>query len=276
MKLTTQQTNFMETFGYLYFPGLLKDCIDDIIEAFDQVWEGHGGGHNGKPHDGKSRSCLVPFAGQSAYLSSLLDDPRVDGIMSSLLGEDYIYLGSDGNYYVGDSGWHSDGWPHPIVYYKMAFYLDPLTRETGALRVIPGSHHDDDCYSKDMQAAIRKSEERWGFKGNELPAAVIETEPGDVVVFSEGIKHSSFGGGARRRMFCFSFTPRHTDEEIPLMRKGIANFARFWTDSVYGPEMVRTASPERMVHLEQALANQDHLPELTQEHRGSHEEPSRG
>ena len=48
IELTAQQKSFMETFGYLSFPGLLDDCIDDIIAAFEKVWERHGGGHDEK------------------------------------------------------------------------------------------------------------------------------------------------------------------------------------------------------------------------------------
>src|SRR5689334_7173568 len=108
MQLTPEQLAFMDTFGYLAFPGLLNDRIDKIIEEFEGIWAERGGGHNGQKHDGKSRSCVVPFIDQSEYLASLLDDPRIEGIFTSLLGADFNYLGSDGNYYVGDTNWHSD------------------------------------------------------------------------------------------------------------------------------------------------------------------------
>ncbi len=219
MRLTPQQLNFMETFGFLHFPGRIEDRIEAVIEAFEGVWASQGGGHDGRPHDGTGRSCIVPFAGQSEYLSSLLDDPRIDGILGSLLGDDYVYLGSDGNYYVGDTAWHSDGgWPRPIIYYKIAFYLDRLTRGSGAIRVIPGSHR-----------------------------------------YGEG--------------YC---TRRHTEEELPIMRQEVANFARFLTDSVYGRAMVATAPPARMRHLEQPLANQDHLPALSAQARRERGVPSPG
>ena len=277
MRLTPQQLNFMETFGFLHFPGLLEDRIEAVIEAFEGVWAGQGGGHDGRPHDGTARSCIVPFAGQSEYLSSLLDDPRIDGILGSLLGDDYVYLGSDGNYYVGDTGWHSDGgWPRPIVYYKIAFYLDRLTRDSGAIRVIPGSHRYGEGYAEALQAGVRESEESWGVAGDQVPAVAVETAPGDVVVFHQGTKHSAWGGGDRRRMFTLNCTRRHTEAELPIMRREVANFARFLTDSVYGPAMVDTATPERMRHLEQPLANQDHLPALSDQARRERGQPSRG
>ncbi|MBM3265840.1 MAG: hypothetical protein FJY97_20800, partial [candidate division Zixibacteria bacterium] len=64
MQLTPQQIAFIETFGYMGFPGLLKDKVDRIIEEFEALWARHGGGHDGKPHDGTARSCIVPFMDQ--------------------------------------------------------------------------------------------------------------------------------------------------------------------------------------------------------------------
>ena len=146
-KLTEQQLAFFDTFGYLGFPGLLADRIDEIINAYEEVWAERGGGHHGRPHDGKERSCIVPFIDQHERLSSLLDDERIRGIATSLLGDDFNYMGSDGNYYAGDTRWHSDGWHPEILHIKIAFYLDTLTRDTGCLRVIPGSHKRDDVYA---------------------------------------------------------------------------------------------------------------------------------
>ena len=61
-------------------------------------------------------------------LSSLLEDPRILGITTTLLGDDFNYMGSDGNYYVGDTRWHSDGGhkPEDPTHIKIAFYLDPI------------------------------------------------------------------------------------------------------------------------------------------------------
>lgn len=52
--------------------------------------------------------------------------------------------------------------------------------------------------------------------------------------------------------------------------------ARFWMDEGHGAAMIRTASPERMRHLEQVMANDDHLPELNRQARERMSEPSRG
>ncbi|MBM3265691.1 MAG: phytanoyl-CoA dioxygenase family protein, partial [candidate division Zixibacteria bacterium] len=204
-------------------------------------------------------------------------------ILKSLLGDDYVYIGSDGNFYVGDTGWHSDtdwsgklrGKP-PRVFYKIAFYLDPLTRDTGALRVIPGSHRYGDYYAEALQEGVRTPVQTWGVTGAEIPAVALETQPGDVVLFNQNTKHSAWGGGQRRRMFTINCTSRYSDEDIPYLLNEISAFARFWIESVYGDEMIRTAGPERMKHLEQPLAYQDHLAEEVKKAKEQMKESSRG
>ena len=277
-ELTEQQMSFFRTFGYLSFPGLMVDRIEEIMREFEAVWAAHGGGHNGKPHEGKARSCIVPFIDQSEVLCTLLDDPRILGIASSILGDDFNYTGSDGNFYVGETGWHSDGArkPEDPIHIKIAFYLDPLTRDTGALRVIPGSHHFGDGYADSLSDQIRDSQDLWGLHGRDIPAAVLETQPGDLVLFNHNTKHAAFGGDIRRRMFTINLSQRYPENRLEDLRKQIATASRFWIDRKYGEKMVRTAGPERMRHLEQNMANDGHLAELSRQARERMNEPSRG
>jgi len=276
VKLTAQQVAYFQTFGFLKFPGLLADVIDDIIDAFERIWVEHGGGHHGKPHDSKARSTIVPFIDQSERLCALLDDERIVDIASSLLGDDFNYTGSDGNYYVGDTNWHSDGWHPKYTYVKMALYLDPLTRDTGCLRVIPGSHRIGDAFAGALRAQLRASEENFGVPGRDVPAIALETTPGDLLLFNHNTKHASFGGGTHRRMFTINLSQRYQDEDLPALRQYVSVFARFWVDHVYGDRMVRTADAARLRHLEQIRANEDHLPELARKARAEMAEPSRG
>jgi hypothetical protein len=275
-QLSEQQITFFQTFGYLSFPGLMADRIQEIEQAFEAVWDNHGGGHNGRPHDGTARSCIVPFIDQSEILSSLLDDPRIHGIATALLGEDFNYMGSDGNYYVGDTRWHSDGWHKEIVHIKLAFYLDPLTANTGALRVIPGSHRIGDAFADGLQSQIRKSDELWGMAGRDVPAIALETNPGDLVCFNHNTKHAAFGGNTHRRMFTINLCQRYPETKLQDLRDYISGAARFWIDRVYGETMVRTAGPQRIRHLEQVMANDGHLAELSRKARETMPEPSRG
>jgi hypothetical protein len=276
LKLTDQQLAQFKTFGFLAFPGLLKDRIDDIIREFEAVFIKHGGGHDGKPHDGKRRSCIVPFIDQSAYLSTLLDDPRIHGIATSLLGEDFNFMPSDGNYYAGDTGWHSDGWHPETTHIKIAFYLDPLGRESGALRVIPGSHKVGDAFAESLQKEIYQCDTSWGLHGRDVPAIALETVPGDILVFNHNTKHAAFNGSGWRRMFTMNLCQRYPQARIQELRDYLNGVSRFWVDRAYGDIMMKTAGPQRQRHLEQVMANDGHIAELSRKARATMTERARG
>ncbi len=277
MYLSEQQRAFFQTFGFLAFPGLFADKIAAITEAFEDIWQRHGRGHDGKAHDGKARSALVQFIDQDERLCALLDDPRIVEIAGGLLGDDFNYMGSDGNFYVGDTRWHSDGWrTNGILHIKMAFYLDPVGANSGCLRVIPGSAYTDDRFAQVLQGKIAQSQELWGVDGREVPAIALETQPGDLILFNHNTKHAAFGGGARRRMFTLNLCRRYPADLLPELRDTIGGAARFWVERAYGETMIRTAGPARMRHLEQVMANDGHLVELSRKARETMAESSRG
>ena len=274
-KLSQHQLDFFDTFGYLAFPGLLNDCIDKIIEEFEDVWA-----KSGRTHDETKRSALVPFPDQNEYLSSLLDDHRIHDIASNLCGEDFNYYSGDGNYYVGDTDWHSDGYNTRIVrMIKIAFYLDPVKENTGALRVIPGSHRTNDTFANLLQSQLRGTDEApslFGITGDQIPAVTLESNPGDIVVFNQNIKHSSWGGSDRRRMFTMNFSERYPDHLIPDLKDFLAGEARFFIDRMHGPAMIKTATPERMHHLEQVRENDTHMADVVKKMRESGKSSSQG
>ena len=254
MKLTDPQHRFYDTFGFLKSPRLFKDNVDHVTEAFEGVWT-----ESGRTHDFKERSTIFPFADRSEYLSGLLDDPRIDGVVSSLLGDDYNYAGSDGNYYVGDTKWHSDHLAEsPYHSLKIAFYLDKVTSETGCLRVIPGSWHWGDKFAGSLDKAIRvtaesRPDENWGVPGSEVPAYPIESEPGDMLLFNHKTKHSSWGGSDRRRMFTYNFEQHFSEEIMSSLHELLKVRAERGDEKPYGEAILRTAVPDRRRHLEQRL-----------------------
>ena len=77
-------------------------------------------------------------------------------------------------------------------------------------------------------------------------------------------------------MFTINMTERFDEEDLDTLRKDIASLVRFWAESAYGEAMVRTAGPRRMTHLEQRMANDDHLPALVAKAREEMREPARG
>src|SRR5687768_11861093 len=93
---TEQQARFFDTFGFLKLPGLFKDSIDEITEEFEKVWKTVSEERPGKiASDGPA--IYMPFIDRSEKLSRLIDDPRLHDIASSVLGEDFNYMGCDGH-----------------------------------------------------------------------------------------------------------------------------------------------------------------------------------
>lgn len=242
MQLTPQQKRFFADFGYLFLPGLMTDDIDWIIDEFEAVFR-----DNGVVHDGTERSSIGPFIDQRARLCALLDDPKIEGLLDGLLGEGFNYLGSGGELYVGDGLWHSDSANRVLTHVKLAMYLDSLTRDTGALRVVPGSHQQNWVGNLDTAAL-------WDRTPNEVPSVALESEPGDVVVFHESLLHNAIGGGNRRRMLNLTGCSRaRTEAEMSEVDRRVAKLAG---RSLYSNFLRQTASPARMRHLEQMLERQ--------------------
>lgn len=272
-RLSEPQVNFFRTFGFLGLPGLLKADLPWILEEFEAVHHGTGQGH-----DPSKRTCVAGFLDRSKKLSGLLEHPAIAGILHALLGEDFNYHGSDGNYYSGDTGWHADCADEQIHgrYLKIAFYLDPLDGQSGALRVVPGSHRVGEPYAQAVRHALR-TRGSLPCAPRDLPCQVLATQPGDVLVFDHHTLHASFNGGNRRRMFTLNAGTRaQTPQQFEEIRRIVHGAARFWAERCYGDALLNTATPERRKHLEQQLAFEPELPALVEEAKRRMPEPARG
>jgi hypothetical protein len=137
---TEQQSRFFDTFGFIKFPDLFTDEIDGITEDFEYATAKLGG-------------RIMPFADQTERLSRLIDDPRVHDVAAAVLGDDFNYMGCNGAPASGDTPWHHDG-REKLRFLRFFFYLDPLGAESGALRVIPGSHKLGDAFADSLVHAI--------------------------------------------------------------------------------------------------------------------------
>ena len=257
--LSIQQKSHFDAFGFIAVRQLFSpDEVDVITREFDAAMLEDRGG---KPFDGQKRQELSDWFCGRPSVEYLTTDERIHGPIKQLLGpESSMNDGNDGNFYVGDTGWHPDlGWDpsipqgkndpewiagrrgknHYVPSIKVAFYLDPVSKESGCLRVIPGAHSNpfhDRLWSlhKNIPANAANLEnvgpkllEMWerdtgsleggnqllsdpgvnhfGVDPREVPSYPIESEPGDAVFFSHQMWHSSFGGKVGRRMFTLNF-----------------------------------------------------------------------
>ena len=66
------------------------------------------------------------------------------------------------------------------------------------------------------------------------------------------------------------------DDRLVDFQNALANEGRFWIDRIHGEAMLRTAGPERMVHLRQVIDNDFKVEEVHARLRQERSEPSRG
>ena len=240
--LSSEQISFFDTFGYLVFRGLFSAQEMEVIDrAFEDVMAED---RVGQAYRGDKRHSVAACAELRPALRSLIEDDRIYGAMEDLLGPDLIWLGSDGNYYTGDTAWHSDGTVMDMGRIKVALYLDPVSRDTGCLRFIPGSHkmplheelqalrvertkqtiqegrNDAEALDKYREKGIDVDAQAFDTAPDQLPAYAAESQPGDVVMFDENLYHASFGGKTGRRMFtmCYANVPASESAEAFLRR----------------------------------------------------------
>lgn len=211
--LSPQQVHFFDTFGFLKIPGLFASDIQHIVEGFEDlfgnedqpVWETQEALH------GNQRRVIIPgFIEQSPKLAPLQHDPRVVGIVQSLVGREYQWFSSDGNLFYCESYWHPDDYSAPLHEYhiKLSFYLDDLTGRNGAIRLIPGSHFHQQSYARTLRRDLKdatKVEELFGIPGAEIPSITVESSPGDLIVWNFRTIHGSYNGGERRRLFSLNY-----------------------------------------------------------------------
>jgi hypothetical protein len=208
MKLTEQQVNYFNTFGFLILrQHLPSDDLERIYPEFNAAIESLL--PPGTQYDGKTRLGRLFMDADTPFLASLGDEPRFVDVAEQLLGTAAICIGIAGNYYTGDTRWHSDS--HSLDYsgLKFTIYLDSLGATSGSLRVIPGSHRNPMWGQSNL---AQDTDLTFGVQADEMPAYAFESQPGDVLVFLHRLWHSSFGGGGRRRMMEVNY---YADPETP-------------------------------------------------------------
>ena len=257
--LSIQQQAHFDAFGFIAVRQLFSsDEVDIITREFDAAMLEDRGS---KPFDGKQKHVMINWLHGRPAVQYLTSDKRIHGPIKQLLGPGYSLIrDNDGALRVGDTEWHPDmGWDpsipqgekdpewiagrrgknHYVPSIKVAFYLDPVAKNSGCLRVIPGAHHNpfhdrlwslhldipvnaanlEDVGPKLLQMWERDtgspegrekllsdpSVNHFGVAPREVPNYPIESEPGDAVFFSHQMWHSSFGGKVGRRMFTLNF-----------------------------------------------------------------------
>jgi len=216
--LTPEQRAHFETFGFLVLRQAFEpDEMAAISREFDEALAQD---RHGQEFSGEKRQAV--FAVVEKRMPWLVEDDRIYEPIEQLLGPGFVWIGSDSNLYVGDTGWHPDGSMLGYGRIKVALYLDPVAKDTGCLRVIPGSHrlplHEDLRPLAQQRADPTFSP--FGVEPRDVPCFPLDSQPGDVVFFNQNTWHASFGGRTGRRMFTLNFGAKPAmSEQIEFLQR---------------------------------------------------------
>jgi hypothetical protein len=142
--LTTDQVDHFRTFGFVVLRGYLDDRTGALCaEADAAVRDAYTATYHERVIDGISGHYL-PMASRLTPVSASLvcDDPRFADAAEQLLGDAVIPECPEGVLYFFEAGWHTDD-GIGVRGVKFAAYFDELDAGTGALRLVPGSHHPE-------------------------------------------------------------------------------------------------------------------------------------
>lgn len=197
----------------------LSDEVDRVLrDAFGARFDERdetGGGITGH---------YLPVNGPRAPVSrALVEDDRLHGVAEQLLGAQALPWYPEAILFFGEAGLHSDVGTG-VVGLKLACYLEPLTAENGALRLLPGSHHPD--YGAAMRRFQRRNRAANQAELREqietMPLFVAETRPGDVIAFYLHTYHASIYGTDRRQWQATYFKDPETPEERAAFDRTVA------------------------------------------------------
>jgi len=199
--LTEAQIEQFRMLGLLVLPGGLDGVtLGRLIEEVDEAVAAAGprrteGGH------------YVPAGDRPG---SVALTRRLLPLAEQLLGREAFPAAAHETLFFAEAWWHVDVGPD-VQALKVAVYLETLDAGNGALRVIPATH----------LIPQRELDALHGSNPHQIPCHIIESKPGDVIVFHAHLWHASLNGHHRRQWSVEYFAfPANERERSELARLG--------------------------------------------------------
>jgi hypothetical protein len=235
--ITEGQVAHFNTFGFL----ILRNAFSsDEMETFTSEFEPLIETGEGNPDQAeRGVRSVSPFIDKSPRLTELVVDDRIYGTIAQLLEPGFMWSGSEGQRGRVQSTWHADRPGVEELFFtriKVHIYLDHTTKETGALRVIPGSqrlpYHDllQPLINYHFKVNNETIPHPFGLEGADIPCYAVESNPGDIVFFNQSVMHAVYGGlGSQRRYIALKYADKPvSDRHVESLKK--------WSEYALHPE----------------------------------------
>ena len=207
--LTVGQVAHFHTFGYVHLRAVFSQGdIAALTRRADELIATSTPEERALEAPGTQPYFLEPVLGREHVIGA------VTQLMASLGEHRFLYKGdahlaqrpgyeSSGG--TPEHGWHSDiPGPAETAYprIKGMVYLTPTTREHGAIRFIAGSHREEmQRLLRPLQGChVRGGLNYYGVAQNQLPSVVVESMPGDFILFHQSLFHYVYNHRPERRL----------------------------------------------------------------------------
>ena len=204
-QLSDNQVNHFQTFGFARLNSRLSEGgFRELIEEYNAAMTT---GTLRLPFNqaGERPAWVVPCMGaQTPKIVSLATHEHVLDLAEQLLGGPVICVQAAAYWRSQDTCWHSDNPSLDYEAVKLYINLDPVDGNSGALRVIPGSHRGP-LYKGLVPASNSSVEDAFGVRAEELPAVALSSNGGDIWAFNLRLWHAVFGSGPKRRVIELSY-----------------------------------------------------------------------
>jgi hypothetical protein len=188
LRITSSTADIFRTFGFVVIRQFFNAAL--LSEEIDRVMRRGLVSHQLAHYSGINFQYVPMMTAETPVSLSLLD--RAGDLAEGLLGGSVLPTRAKAVRYIGNTSWHTDS-ESPLTSIGFIAYCESLNAENGALRVLPGSHH------REYREAIRERGVTADTALTSVPAYVIETAPGDLILIDEHLFHASYGGAIRRQ-----------------------------------------------------------------------------
>ena len=261
--LTAEQVARYERAGYLApLPSIGAERAASLVQRIE-AFEAETGEVAGHVIRNKGHLKLTA-------LYALVSDPLLLDAVEAVLGPDILCWGS--SLFVKEAGdpgfiaWHQDSYywgmePHDVVSAWIA--LLPSTRENGAMRVIPGSHHEapkPHVASPEGSANMLFTHEELAEPVDESAAVDVLLEPGEMSLHHINLLHGSQPNrsGGRRMGYAIRYVAPHVRQrgemDSAMLVRGRDRFGHFKPD----PVPARDLDPEIVAFVDAPLGALPH------------------
>jgi hypothetical protein len=261
IKLTASEINYFKMFGFLKIKNVFSRFELSMLKSnFDTAYEKYFNQSISRiilNSVVKGRTYMVPsFADNDNKILELFSDRGFFDVATSLLGPNVQYWGSDGSLFSYNSLWHRDTATLGRRC-KINIYLNSGSENSGAFRVIPGSHHLGDEYTNMLGAACawpsaanKGGLNEKGYLPNtkspshsiwkrlildrdcpDIPHHIVDFKQGDALIFDDRTLHCVYAPflPKPRRLITMLFTEmantdrRHVSSDINFSADAINN-----------------------------------------------------